>query len=151
NCHKFGIADEDFEFIELPSSCPVDRRPVIHVKTVQMRQTMTSGQLSEAVRRVDQITRARQDRNNIIHTVSFARATDLKLRSEFGERMLTNTSRNTQETVEKFQGRKDSPPWALVGPSFDTGWDFPFTECEYQIIFKVHFGDRRNPLVAARI
>ena len=38
----------------------------------------------------------------------------------------------------------------LIGPSVTTGYDFPGTQCEYQILAKVPFPDSRSPILKAR-
>jgi Rad3-related DNA helicase len=39
----------------------------------------------------------------------------------------------------------------LLSPSVVTGWDFPYRDCEYQILAKVPFPDTRSSIMKARI
>lgn len=143
-----GIKEEEFDFLEFPSSFPSARRPVVSVPTVVQRYSMDEVQKIQAVRRVDQIINGRLDRKGIIHTTSFERAKHLLAHSKHSPIMLLNESRNTVATVERF--KRMDPPVVLVSPSVTTGFDFPFDECEYQIILKVPFPDTRSPIAKAR-
>lgn len=148
-----GLKSEDYQFLEFPSSFPIARRPVLHVKTVQQRASMSEQQKLEAVRRIDQIIDGRKDRKGIIHTVSFDRARYLLEHSRHAQLMLWNEpgrgKESTQSVVQRF--KRSAAPAILVSPSVDTGYDFPFAQCEYQIIMKVPFLDTRNPISKARI
>lgn len=149
-----GIDPADVDFAEYPSSFPVDRRPVYWIKTVAMRFGMSEEEIGEAVRRVDQIIDGRTDRNGLIHTNSFEWARQIMRLSQHSNRMYFNeprdqSTRNTAEVVERF--RQSLPGAILIGPSFDTGWDFPMTQVEYQIIFKVPLLNRKgSPIADAR-
>lgn len=146
-----GLKSEEFKFLEYPSSFPVAHRPVVHVKTVQQRASMSEQQKIEAVRRIDQIIDGRKDRKGIIHTVSFERARYLLEHSRHAQLMIWNEPRSKESTQSVVQRFKRSPaPAILVSPSVDTGYDFPYQQCEYQIIMKVPFLDRRNPIAGAR-
>jgi Rad3-related DNA helicase len=49
---------------------------------------------------------------------------------------------NVNTLVTKF--RKSTAPSVLVSPSVSTGFDFPYSQCDYQIICKVPFPDLRG-------
>jgi Rad3-related DNA helicase len=38
----------------------------------------------------------------------------------------------------------------LVSPSYQIGWDFPRTDCEYQILIKVPFPNTQSAVIEAR-
>jgi len=147
-----GLDMADVEFAEFPSSFPVARRPVVHVKTVQHKATMTSEAKVEAVRRVDQIIAGRLDRKWLIDTVSFDRSAFIREHSQYSYYMIANTpgrdGLSAADAMERF--KLASPPKGLIGPSFRTGYDLPGQLCEFAILFKVPFMDGRNPLTAAR-
>lgn len=143
-----GIRKGAFDFIEYPSSFPKERRPIIHVPTVAVRYDTTDSELEVWVRRMDQIIGQRLDRKGIIHSVSFARRDLIVSNSEHKHVMLWNSSESTASVIEKF--RRMKPPAVLVTPSVMTGWDFPATECEYQIISKVPFPVFTTAIARAR-
>jgi Rad3-related DNA helicase len=63
--------------------------------------------------------------------------------------MLSHKRKDTLEKVKMFKA--SAPPKILVSPSMTTGWDFPGSECEYQIIGKLAYPDTRSKLVKARM
>jgi ATP-dependent DNA helicase DinG len=144
-----GIAPDAMAYKEWPSTFPVDRRPVIHIPTVRMRYDMDPQELKHWVGRIDQILSKRQDRRGIIHTVSYARRDYLLKHSSHANLMLTHGRNDTRHVVERFKAG-DTPP-CLVSPSLSTGWDFPYMECEYQIVGKVAFPDTRSKVMQARV
>lgn len=144
-----GIDDADWDFHEYGSNFAKERRPIIHVPTVQMKFSTSESDLGLWCQRIDQIIRGRQDRKGIIHTVSFARAKMVLENSDFRSLMLLNDSKNTKWTVERF--KTSTEPCVLVSPSVTTGYDFPYTECEYQIIGKLPFPDNRAKIIKARM
>jgi len=100
------------------------------------------------IARHDQIVRARQDRKGITHTVSYKRRNMLIEGSEFAKKMVIHDSRTAKSAVEQFKAA--GPGALLVSPAMTTGYDFPMTACEYQIILKIPFPDSRSPVVKAR-
>lgn len=143
-----GIAPDDTEWHEAPSDFPIARRPVIYVPTVKVDFRTTPSDEMLWVARIDQIVRARQDRKGIIHTVSYKRRNFILEHSEFASQMITHDSNTARSCVEKFKAA--APGALLVSPSMTTGYDFPYSECEYQIILKVPFPDSRSPVMLAR-
>ncbi len=147
-----GLEMDDVEFLEFPSTFPVARRPIIHVKTVQHRASMTYEAKLEAIRRVDQIISARLDRKWLIDTVSFDRSNFIREHSNYQFFLIANSpgrdGLSAQDAIEQF--KQSSPPKGLIGPSFRTGYDLPGVLCETAILYKVPFMDSRNPLTAAR-
>lgn len=139
---------KDYDFAEYPSSFAVRRRPVMHVPTVKLTYKSSAADIAKWVTRIDEIIAPRLDRKGIIHTVSYTRQKAILEKSRFANLMMVNTSGNTAGTVENF--KKASSPRILASPSLSTGWDFPYSECEYQIISKIPFPDSSDPIIAAR-
>jgi len=143
-----GIEPGTMSYMETPSHFPPERRPVIWVPTVRMRWDGGKGMLRSMVNRVDQILARRADRKGIIHTVSYSRAKYIMENSRFKNLMVTHTTSTTRQVVEEFKASKQ--PLVLVSPSLGTGWDFPYEDCEYQIIVKVPFPDMRAEVMKRR-
>jgi ATP-dependent DNA helicase DinG len=134
-----GVSESDATFVEFPSSFPVARRPVIHVPTVQMnfRTENDDYKLGMWLNKIDMILDQRQDRRGIIHAVSYKRARLIYDNSRHSSRMLIHGSENAREVIQKF--KSTSAPLVLISPSVSTGYDFPYKECEFQIIGKIPF------------
>jgi ATP-dependent DNA helicase DinG len=144
-----GISPKDLTFVEFPSTFPLARRPVIHVPTVQLSYRSSDQHLMWWLRQIDAILEERPDRKGVIHTVSYDRATLILENSRYSSRMLSHKSKDRAEVVQKF--KESSEPLVLVSPSVDTGYDFPYNECEFQIISKVPFADNRAKIIKRRM
>lgn len=144
-----GISPSELTFVEFPSSFPLARRPVIHVPTVQLSFRSSDQHLMWWLRQIDAIIEERGDRKGVIHTVSYERAKLILENSRHSQRMLSHTSKTRAQVVEDF--KKSNGPLILVSPSVDTGYDFPYSECEFQIIAKVPFADNRAKIVKRRM
>lgn len=137
-------------FHETPSTFPISRRPVIHIKTVALNHRSDDSHLQLWGDRIDQIIKTRHlDYKGIIHTVSYSRAKWLLDHSEFARYMLLPESRTTQEVVDRF--RRADTPSILVSPSVTTGLDFRDDQARWQIIGKLGFPDTRGAVAAARL
>ena len=137
-----GIDKKDVDKVEYPSHFPKESRPISWIKTVRMWHKMSNAEMRTWLSRIDQIIRTRLDRKGIIHAVSYARCERIMNVSDYSSYMYLHDSRDIQEVVAQF--KKAKPPAILVSPSVVTGYDFPYTECEYQIIGKIPFQDLRK-------
>lgn len=143
-----GVPKEECEFIEFPSSFPLARRPVYHLPTIRMDKNTSQGEMQIWVAKIDNLIRARLDRKGIIHTVSYARRDYILKFSEFRHLMMSHESGTTRDRIEEF--RNALAPCVFVSPSVTTGYDFPYEDCQYQIIGKIPFLDSRDEIVKAR-
>lgn len=139
---------DSFAFREWPSTFSPNRRPVIWVPTVRMRHDGGQEMMRTWVNQIDRIVARRQNRKGIIHTVSYWRAKYLMEHSRFAPMMVSHTGASTRDVVARFKASKD--PVILVSPSMGTGWDFPYKECEYQIVGKIAFPDNRSQVMQVR-
>lgn len=144
-----GLDKADIELYEARSGFDPARRPVYIVKdSPRVDFRITEDGIRKWIGLIDNIMDRRQDRNGVIHTVSYKRRNDIVRLSRNKDRMISHDSKNARQVVEEF---KSAPMGvALVSPSVTTGYDFPFSECEYQIITKVPFPDSRDPILKAR-
>lgn len=148
--HLLGIPTAELMVKEYASGFPVSRRPVYHVPTVRVSHRMDDVEQKQWLARIDQIVKSRSDRKGIIHTVSYERARLILGRTKHREQMIGHSSEGTRAAIERFKKEPQSSGAVLVSPAVTTGYDFPYTECEYQIIIKVPFPDTRDPVLKAR-
>lgn len=147
-CHLLGINPDELDFKEYPHTFPKETRPVMYIPTIRLNYKTSDAELRVWVGRIDNIIRARQDRKGIIHTVSYKRRNFLVSRSKYSNLMLSHDSKDRDATIKQFKESKE--PCVLVSPSVTTGFDFPYTECEYQIIGKVPWPDVSSVVMKAR-
>lgn len=147
-----GIEGRDaLDLYEVASGFPVARRPVIYTPLappLRVDYKMTQADERRMIAHVDNIIRQRRDRKGIVHTISYKRRNLLIQHSEFADSMIAHDTATTRTAVEKFKA--SGPGTILVSPSITTGWDFPYSDCEYQIVLKVPFPDSREPVMQAR-
>ena len=140
---------KDYAFLEGDSVFPVERRPVTHIKTLKVDyKTPVPRMVDTWVKTIDDILKHRRDRKGIIHTVSYDRAKLLAQHSEYKDFMYLNKSWNLTEIVQAF--KETHVPAILVSPAVTQGYDFPYEECQYQIIGKVPFPHAKDPAMVAR-
>ncbi len=143
-----GIADDDLAWHEAPSDFPIERRPVYFVPCVKVDYKADESQIRMWLATIDNFLRQRRDRKGIIHAVSYVRAKQIRDYSEFRDDMILHDRHDTREAVARF--RAAGPGAVFVSPSVTTGYDFPGAACEFQVIAKIPFPDRRSPVTAAR-
>lgn len=153
------IDDADVTFMSLPSHFPLDRRPVYLVPGGRVDYRMTGDTADRWHAKMAVISQDRRDRKGIYHTVSYARQSEIVARSPQADRMIfvdrnsahPGACRSTMEAVERFKASPQDDGAILVGPQFTTGWDFPMTDAEYQIICKVPFPNTQSAITRARV
>lgn len=144
-----GLTAESYDFREWPSVFQPGRCPVYHIPTVKLTYRSGDEDYQDAINRIDEIISSRLDRKGIVHTVSYDRTRRVVEQSIFSSRMLFN--KNGQEAARKARDfRNSGPGTVLVSPSYQTGWDFPGTDCEYQVVLKIPFPDTRSRVMKER-
>jgi Rad3-related DNA helicase len=143
-----GILQSECKMLDYQSNFAVERRRIIHVPTVRMNHRTDDLGMRLWLSRIDQIMASRPDTKGIIHTVSYDRAKLVLERSKYKERLIGHGSRDTEQAVRRF--RNEHRPVVLVSPAVMTGWDFPYSECRWQIIGKLAYPDTRNGITKKR-
>lgn len=134
--YMIGIGKEHFDFVEYKSDFDPKRCPCYYVPT--MRVDSKALDLAMLWIRLDQIAAPRQDRNGLVHSVSFGRAEEIKRRSRFGPHMFIN-ERGEPATWMIEQFKSAYPGAILVSPSVGQGFDFAGKAAEWQFIAKLPF------------
>lgn len=143
-----GIPHHDHDYIEVPSTFPVSRRPFIYLPTTRVDKNMLDGQKKLLVNRMDRIIEGRLDVKGIVQPRSYARAEEVANMSTWRDFIITHKPGETAAAVDLF--KSSSAPCILISPAIEEGYDFPDDECRYQIILKVPFIDTRDPITKAR-
>lgn len=144
-----GIEEKDSVFLSQDHTFSPDRCPLYLFGACRVDYKMSAGQWQETIGRIDMLISRREDRKGIIHCTSYDYQNKILRDSEHSGIMIApKSAREIQAAIEEF---RDSPsPRILISPSITTGYDFPGTECEYQILLKVPFIDARSPVMKAR-
>lgn len=141
-----GIDEKDITCHEFDSYFPANRHPIIYIPTVRVYgdYKMRDQDYRIWLSRIDNIIAQRLDRNGIIHAVSYGRCQIVYRQSEYSDHMIIHDTKDRESMIQHFKANRDNPPAILLSPSISTGYDFPDTECEYQIIAKLPFPDARR-------
>lgn len=135
-------------FFDVASPFPPERRPLRLRLTEKVNANMSGEQLAHLVSEVDQVLGAHPDEKGIIHAVSYRLAQEVMRRSRFGARLLTHDAKNREDVFMRY--RRATHGAVLVSPSAGVGVDFPYDGVRFQIILKLPFPDRSDPVRVAQ-
>lgn len=134
---------------EQESTFPVKRRPIYYWPVANVGRKLTPGGRREWVEAMDLIISGRGDRKGRIDGVSYRLCEEIYRTSGERSRMILHErGQDAGDVLRAF--RRAKPGAVLVSPAFNTGTDFPFDQCEYQILAKMPFPDMSSPLVRVR-
>jgi Rad3-related DNA helicase len=144
-----GIKPEQSLFLSQDHTFDPDRCPVYLMRVCKVDYRMGEGEIQDVVGCMDTIIRQRSDRKGIIHTTSYDRQNQIYNRSEHQDIIIApKKASELKAALEEFKA--SSAPRILMSPAVTTGYDFPYSDCEYQILLKVPFIDARSPVMKAR-
>lgn len=143
-----GIRATDYTFNERPSTFPVHRRPIYFWDGIRISRDSTHGEKLRWINRIDAILDARLDKKAIVHCVSYELAKFIKQHSRHARWMISHSKHDTFLKVAQFRSRE--APCILVSPSVREGWDFPYDQCEVQIVAKAPFVNIGAAVIKAR-
>ena len=133
-----GLSKGDYDYREFANGWPPNHGLTYYIPTARMSYRSTDADYQRMAARIDEIIAGRLDRKGIIHTVSYKRMRTLIQYSRYAKHMFFNESSNgSMATAKRYRDAK--PPAILCSPSYGTGWDFAYDQCEYIIIPKVPF------------
>lgn len=135
--------------IEYRSPFPASNRRIYHIPTVSLKYGMPEEALGTWYLRIRQIIQQRMDRKGILHSVSYDRAKHIIDNIDISNVFISHSNaKSIVGMIHKF--KRSKPPALLISPSVATGYDFPFSECEYQIIAKVPFPNMTSKIMQKR-
>lgn len=148
------IDPSDVTFETMRSHFPISTRPVYVVPgaRVDFRSMKDDYIVGRWLDVIDDLCDDRDDRRGLIHCVSFDRGAQIaaSLSSRTRRRIILH-ARGESATSAVSRFRAAGPTAILISPSITTGFDFPYTDAEFQIIVKLPFPDTRSAIMRARI
>lgn len=149
--HLLGIDFDQYDYVEIPSPFPVKKAPVYYIPTAKVGAKMEEAATVRWLARMREILTTRYERQGIIHSVAHTRTLQIVDALQNPRLLFNESAQSTAAVVAIFKNETDGPvPNVLVSPSVTTGYDFPYTECEFQIICKLPFAEQTNPIVQQR-
>jgi ATP-dependent DNA helicase DinG len=149
--HLLGLHSDNYDYLEIPSPFPIKRAPIYYIPTVKVSKGMTDGDTVKWLSRIREIIATRYDRQGIVHSVSHPRTLNIVDALQNPRLIFNESAHSTASVVQIFKSETGGDiPNVLVSPSVTTGYDFPYDECEFQIVCKLPFAEQTNPIVQQR-
>lgn len=142
--HYLGLEEGSYRWHEHKAHFHPERRPVYLLPTASMNKKAGPEVIRALVVKMDQIIRRRPGVNAIVHTHSYEVARQIAAIST--HRVITHNRHDVREKVAQFKSRGG----VIVSPSLGTGYDFPYRECELQIVMKMPFPYLGSAVIRAR-
>jgi Rad3-related DNA helicase len=147
NC--LGIPNEDFLYIEVPSTFPVDNRPIYALNCGKMGYRFIQETLPKIVLKVDELLDEFPDRKGIIHATSYKIADYIKRQSRHKNRLINHNSVDRMERLKEHI--ESDEPTVLLSPSMTEGVDLKGDLSTFSIIVKIPYASLGDKQIKARM
>ena len=143
---RMGLDPSEAEYIELPSSFPVENRPIFFWPVVQMNNDIWNrpDDLRKLMDAIDQIIIGYMPYKGLIHTANKRLAYYIRDNSKFRELMFVGGG----EILDDF---KAADVGVMVSYSATEGVDLPDDLCRYTIFAKVPWLPKNDPVIQVQM
>lgn len=137
-CRKLGINPADAAFIRIPSTFPVENRPIYLKPQYQVDTSYANwnDNFEEMVEKVEKIMTIFKDDRGIIHAPSYMAGEQLANRLG-SRRIITHNKGNFLSTLHGFFESEENQ--VLISPNISQGVDFKGDRARFQIILRVPY------------
>lgn len=135
-CRSLGLDEARTEYVALPSTFPVENRPIHYTPVGKMSMRDIDDTLPRLTQAVKALLDAHKDEKGIIHCASFKVANHL--RDTVGSKRLLVHGSDDRDAV-LLQHSVSKEPTVLVSPSMCEGVDLHDDLARFQVIAKVPF------------
>jgi Rad3-related DNA helicase len=156
-----NVGRTDYSYRSWRRIFPANRHPIYRVhakrangKSISLKYDAPDKDIAAIIEFMDrEIIKPRLDRKGLIATMAYRWQSELFKYSKYANIMIGNTkdpgSDSAQQVAEEF--RLSEPPTILASPSFSSGWDFAFDQCEYIVVLKTPIIPAQSKVVKARL
>ena len=141
-----GLPAEEIEMIELPSTFPIENRPIYLDPVANMSQKTFDDQLPLLLHEIKRLVDKHRGEKGVIHTVSYKLSQAIMKIGN--DRFITHKSHDKDSALKRFNSSRDG---ILISPSSTRGIDFPDDLCRFIIIAKAPFLSLGDKLVSSRL
>ncbi len=146
---RLGVAEEDIDYFEYPSSFPVANRPIYYLPTVRMRYGMDAEDTRAMVRQFDRIASSRiWGTRGVNHAVSYVRQQEFRELSEYAPFMLCPKSGEVDAGIAQL--RATPPPVILNSPAITTGYNLAGDDARWGVMSKMPYPPTQGNIFKAR-
>lgn len=144
-----GLEEDEYQLIELESNFPTENRPIFYWPIGKIGMRSFERLLPKLIHKVDDIIEGNLPERGLIHTTNFTMTKAIMERSKYGDQMVTHESKNRIKIVSRWMEGKGPP--ILISPSLHEGLDAKDEICRWQIITKVPWPNKGEPIWTARL
>lgn len=145
---SLGIPADDFEFIDVPATFPVENRPFVKWPICSMSYKSMDENMPKIAEACDAILEMYPEQKGIVHSVSFKNAIYLRDHMKNNDRVLIHDQVSKNFVLEEFMKSSNK---VLISPSLIEGFDFKGDLSEFQIFIKVPYLSLGDKVVARRL
>lgn len=149
-CRNLGIKSDDAYFIRIPSTFPVENRP-IYMKEKYQADTSFVGwneNFRDIIEKIESIMEIFADVKGLIHAPSYE-AADQLLNALPESRVMSHDKTNFQERLAEFYAC-DSPK-VFISPVCQQGVDFREDRGRFQIILRVPYANTNDEFIRDKV
>jgi Rad3-related DNA helicase len=147
--HDLLEKDEICILPQVPSTFPVENRPVIDRTVGPLSRAGWEENMPKAVRAVEEILR--EERGNVAihcHSYDHQKALFDNLPEDLRQRLIIHTRRDREERLREWMQSRGK---VFVSVAFNEGQDWKYDVCDAQILLKVPFPDLGDKRVKRRL
>ena len=147
--HDLLENDEICILPQVPSTFPVENRPVIDRTVGPLSRAGWEENMPKAVRAVEEILR--EERGNVAihcHSYDHQKALFENLPEDLGQRLVIHTRRDREERLREWMQSRGK---VFLSVAFNEGQDWKYDVCDAQILLKVPFPDLGDKRVKRRL
>lgn len=148
---SYELGLDDFEYIEIPSIVPPNRRPIYREYVGSMSRKNIDTTFPLLVNKIKQLADKHSEEKGIIHSHSYNINYRLYQTFKDDDRFIFHTQENRVEKTNEFKAYDDDEPYIFVSPYSFEGVDFPYGDARWQVICKMPYPYLGDAQVRARM
>jgi Rad3-related DNA helicase len=145
---RLGIPMDQVDYKLLPSTFPVERRPIYIESTANLTGKTMDVEVPKLCERIKEIVNDHPKVKGLIHGVSYKLSRTIMDLVD-NPRLIIHASHNRQDVLEEFM--ESDKPLVLVSPSMERGVSFQADYCRFIIVAKAPFLYLGDKIVAKRV
>ena len=148
---SYELGLEDFEYIEVPSIVPPERRPIYRDYVGSMSRANIDNTFPLLVSKIKELAEKHSEEKGLIHSHSYNINYRLFQTFRNDDRFIFHTQENRVEKTNEFKEYDDDEPYIFVSPYAFEGVDFPYGQARWQVICKMPYPYLGDAQVRARM
>lgn len=152
-CTEVGLNPDDATLVEMPSTFPLENRPLVDATVGPMTADERAETLPKMIELIESLLQHHRGEKGIIHSHSYeikdAIADELSQRPAGADRIITHDRHDRDEVLDSWRERDDDS--VFVSVSMEEALDLKYDLARWQVICKAPYPHTHDPLVAYRL